>query len=115
STTALVHFPPGFSVALAVPYALGIPPIQGARLVEAGAALVTVALVTWLATVAAGPGAGVAAAVTVIVTPAIAGVHESVLSEPLFLALLVGALAIMALAPRRRPVAAGLLAAAASL
>jgi hypothetical protein len=114
STTPLVHFPPGFSAAIAIPHALGVPPITSARLVEAAAALMTVALTTWLATSAAGIAAGLAAAITVMVTPAIASVHESVLSEPLFLALLLGVLAVMVLAPKR-PLLAGLTAALASL
>ncbi len=114
STTPLVHFPPGFSAAIAIPHAVGVPPITSARLVEAAAALVTVALTTWLTASAAGMAAGLAAAITIMVTPAIASVHESVLSEPLFLALLLGVLAVMVLAPKR-PLLAGLIAALASL
>ncbi len=114
STTALAHFPPGLPAALAVPVALGMPAEQGARLVNAASAFVTVAVVVWLVSGAVGVPAGVAAGITILVTPAIAMVHESILSEPLFLALLVLLVALMARAPRH-PLLAGVVAAAASL
>jgi hypothetical protein len=56
----------------------------------------------------------VAAGITILVTPAIAMVHESILSEPLFLALLALQVALMARVPRH-PFLAGVVAAAASL
>jgi hypothetical protein len=116
STTPLAHFPPGFSAAIAVPVALGMPPVQGGRLVVAAAALVTIALAVWLVSESVGWMAGAAAAITLVVTSAIAAVHENVLSEPLFLALLLATLALMTRDPERpRPVLAGIAAAGASL
>lgn len=114
STTVLAHFPPGFSAVIAVPLALGMPPVQGARLVEALAALATVTTIVWLVGISAGLAAGAAAGVMLLCTPALAAVHESVLSEPLFLALLAATLALMT---RRadRPLRAGVAAASAAL
>ncbi|HEX6537297.1 MAG TPA: hypothetical protein VF041_22135 [Gemmatimonadaceae bacterium] len=114
STTVLAHFPPGFSAAIAVPLAFGMPPVQGARLVEALAALATMTIVVWLVSISAGLAAGAAAGAMLVCTPAIAMVHESVLSEPLFLALLAATLALMT---RRadRPLLAGVGAALAAL
>src|SRR5476651_864565 len=42
STEPLAHFPPGYSTALAIPIRLGMSATQGARLVEATAAFVTI-------------------------------------------------------------------------
>jgi hypothetical protein len=75
---------------------------------------VTVAVLVWLVSGAVGVPAGIAAGITILVTPAIAMVHESILSEPLFLALLVLLVALMTRAPHR-PLLAGIVAAAASL
>ena len=114
STMALAHFPPGYPVAIALPVALGMPGVQSARLVDAAAAFVTIALLAWLVGEIAGTGAGVLVAVVLMVTPALVDVHESVLSEPLFLALLAITLALMVRAPGK-PLAAGIAAAAAAL
>ncbi len=84
----LVHFPPGFPAAIAIGVAGGATPVNAARFVEAISAAVT-AVSLMLAANAAG---GVIAALTVLgiaaATPAFVIVHASVLSEPLFLALL---------------------------
>jgi len=114
STTALTHFPPGYPAVLALPVAMGVPPIDAARLVQALAALVATALCVWLVSVTAGSWAGAAAGVTLLVTPALAAVHESVLSEPLFLALAALTLVLMVRAPGR-PLAAGVAAAGSAL
>ena len=114
STTALSHFPPGFPAAVAVPVALGMAPVQGARLVVALAALVMVTLAVWLLCAVESRTAGAMAAVALMATPALVDVHESVLSEPLFLALMVLTLALVVRVPRR-PLAAGIAAAAAGL
>lgn len=114
SITPLAHFPPGFSAAIAVPLAMGMPALQAVRLVEAASAFVMLATLVWLVSGAAGLAAGAAAGVVLLATPALAVVHESALSEPLFLALLSVMLALMVCRPGR-PVLAGLAAAAASL
>jgi 4-amino-4-deoxy-L-arabinose transferase-like glycosyltransferase len=110
STSPLAHFPPGYSTALAIPVALGMTPPQAARLVDALAAAVTVMTLVLVAGAATTTLAGVLLGVALIVTPAMATVHLSVLSEPLFLALLALALAAMVYAPDR-PLRAGVVAA----
>lgn len=89
ATTPLAHFPPGYSAAIAVPVLVGANERDGARLVQAIAAGATVALlIVVLWPLAAGTGATLGALVLAL-TPAFVQVHLSVLSEPLFLALLV--------------------------
>jgi hypothetical protein len=114
STRSLTRWPPGFSVAIAVAEVAGMPPVQGARAVIALSAFAAMAILVWLACAVAGAGAGIALAVVLLVSPPVAFVHESVLSEPLFLALLAATLAFMVRA-RPAPVAEGTTAAAASL
>lgn len=114
STAPIGHFPPGFSAAIAVPTALGMPPAQAARLVNALAAFVTVATAAYLAALAAGPLIALLLGAALLVTPALVYVHLDLLSEPLFLACVSLALLAMIRAPRR-PLLAGLAAAAAAL
>jgi hypothetical protein len=99
STSTLAHFPPGYSTALALPVALGMAAPQAARLVEALAASVTVTTLVFVAGAATTALAGALLGVALLATPAMATVHLSVLSEPLFLALLALTLAAMAYAP----------------
>jgi hypothetical protein len=113
STSPLGHFPPGFSLAIAVPVALGAPPPEAARGVEAVAALATVALTVWLVGAVAGTAAGALAGVVLMATPGLVADHLRVLSEPLCLALLTATLALMIRS--RRPLAYGTAAAAAGL
>ena len=111
STSPLAHFPPGFPTALAIPVALGMTPPQAARLVNALAAAVTVStLVLVVGAAATSMPAGVLVGVVLLATPAMAKVHLSVLSEPLFLTLLALTLAAMVYAPDR-PLRAGVVAA----
>jgi hypothetical protein len=114
STMALAHWPPGYSVAIAGAELAGLGAVQGARVIDALAALITVASVVWIAAGAAGLGVGIIAGLLVMVTPAIVQVHESVLSEPLFIALLVLTLATMVRVPAR-PLLSGLFAGLASI
>ena len=109
STSPLAHFPPGYSTALAIPVALGMTPPQAARLVEALAATATVITLVLVVGAATTTLAGVLLGVALIVTPAMATVHLSVLSEPLFLALLALTLAAIVYAPDR-PLRAGIVA-----
>jgi len=110
STSALAHFPPGYSTALAIPVAFGMAPLQAARLVDALAAFVTVATLVLVVGAATTVLAGALLGIALLVTPAMTTVHLSVLSEPLFLALLALTLAAMVYAPDR-PLRAGILAA----
>ena len=114
STSALSHFPPGFSTAIALPVRAGMDPVQGSRLVEATAAFVTVATLAFLVGEATAPLAGILLATALFAMSAMHEIHVSVLSEPLFLALLTLTLAAMV---RRdeRPWLAGLFAALAAM
>ncbi|HEX5971195.1 MAG TPA: hypothetical protein VFY85_04665, partial [Gemmatimonadaceae bacterium] len=95
---------------LAIPVALGMTPPQAARLTDAIAAAVTTITLVLVVGAATGPTAGVLLGVALLATPAMATVHLSVLSEPLFLALLALTLAAMVDAPDR-PLRAGVAAA----
>ncbi len=114
STRSLTRWPPAFPAAIAVTIALGAPPVQGARAVIALSAFAAMAILVWLACSAAGSGAGIVLAILMLVSPPLAFVHESVLSEPLFLALLAATLALMVRATPG-PLAEGTTAAAASI
>ena len=115
STTApLAHFPPGYSAVLAVPIALGADARLAARIIQCvSAGLTTVAVMLMLWPVAGAWGA-VLGVIAVVMSPAFVVAHLSVLSEPLFLALVT--LAMWSLV--RRPRAAllhGAIAAAATM
>ena len=114
STMPLAHWPPGYPVAIASAERIGLGAVQGARIIGALAALVTIATIVWLVAGVAGIGAGVVAGLLVMVTPSVVQVHESVLSEPLFIALLALTLAAM-VRVADRPLVSGVLAAVASL
>ena len=100
STARLCDFPPGFPIAIAALEKAGVPSERGATWVEAASAFATVAGSTLLVSAATVPSAGAVAAVAVLVTPALVEDHYVVMSEPLFLALLV---AILGLAATERP------------
>ncbi len=114
TTQPLAHFPPGFSTVLAAPIALGVDARLAARLVESAAAGLTIAMMMLALWPAAGAWGAVLGALAVAVSPAFVQVHLSVLSEPLFLALVTLALWSFA----RRPNSAllhGVIAAAATM
>ncbi len=114
STMPLAHWPPGYPIVIAGAELARAGAIQSARYIDASAALVSIAIVVWLLASVAGVGAGIVGGLLVMATPAIVQVHESVLSEPLFIALLVLALAAM-VRVRDRPIVSGLLAAIAGI
>jgi hypothetical protein len=95
STSALSHFPPGFATAIAIPVRLGMAPMQGARLVEAAAAFVTVTMLAFLVSEATTALAGILLAAALFAMSAMHEIHVSVLSEPLFLAFVALTLAAM--------------------
>jgi hypothetical protein len=119
TTSPLVHFPPGFSVGIAAGVAAGLTPINAARIVGAVAACVTVAAIVLAAAAAGGLAAALTVAAIVAATPALVAVHASVLSEPLFLALLACFVGVLARERgangTRRALVLGALAAAATL
>jgi hypothetical protein len=91
TTEALAHFPPGFPSAIAGPIALGVSPVQSARIVIAASAFATATVICLLMDTMA---LGFVAVAVIFLTPALVDAHLSILSEPLFLALLVAALAL---------------------
>ncbi len=114
STSALSVWPPGYSIAMAIPQKLGASRYMSARIVMSAAALVTATTLFILIEDAAGVWAAAGGVTAIFATPAINGVHLSVLSEPLFLACL--ALTLFAMVrDQRRPFVAGAAAAAAAM
>lgn len=101
STSQLKAFPPGYSMVLAPGIRLGAPPLTAARVVQAVAAGITVTLTATLALSLAGPWAAALAAGLVLLTPALVEDHLSVLSEPLYLMLLMGFLVLLLRRPDR--------------
>jgi hypothetical protein len=99
TTEALAHFPPGFSTAIAVPVALGLPPIQSGRLVVALSAFASAAILYLLLAWVASPLTALLGTAAAIVTPALVSVHLSVLSEPLFIVAMLLAVAAMTAQP----------------
>src|SRR5579859_3663636 len=98
STAALGSFPPGFSLAIAIPAALGLAPVPAARIVIAASAAVT----AWALAAAAFEAGALAACLAVVLgllAPGVVGQHWIVLSEPLSYALLAIALGLMANRP----------------
>lgn len=115
STAPLAHFPPGYPLVIAAGIRAGFTPVESARVIMALAAAVTAVgtlIALWSAWSAVG---GVMAVLLLLVTPAMTVVHASVLSEPLFLALMALFLCAMMRAKRDavRSWAMGTLAAAA--
>ncbi|MEP7000080.1 MAG: hypothetical protein ABI969_06360 [bacterium] len=107
STEPLAHFPPAYPTVLALPLRLGMAPAQGARLVNATAAFITIATLVLLVGAVASTTGGILLAVALFAMTSMHEVHASVLSEPLYLACLVLVLAAMVLAPDR-PLRAGI-------
>ena len=123
TTSVLSHFPPGYPTAIALPIALGVSPLNAARVINAVSVFVDIALAMWLVASIAGMAAGIGLALALIAMPAFVEVHLSVLSEPLFLSCITAALAAMLSASQQvdersrlhRALLAGLAAAAAML
>lgn len=101
STSALSLWPPGYPAAIALPMEWGLSPIQSGRWVNVVAAGATALVVGLLVASVAGGGAGLVAVLVLFATPAVFDVHLSVLSEPLFIALVVLTLAAMVMARDR--------------
>ncbi len=114
STAALTVWPPGYSIAMAIPQKLGASRYMSSRIVMSAAAFVSATTLFILLEEAAGPLAGAAGVTGIFATPAINGVHLSVLSEPFFLACLALTLLAMVRHPRR-PFLSGAAAAAAAM
>lgn len=113
-TRRLRDFPPGFPAAIAALVKIGTSSERAAVWVEAASAFVTIAGVVLVVAAAAGPIAATATAVAILLTPAIVEDHYIVLSEPLFLSLVVVLLALAA-SERPRVWALGIVAGAAAM
>jgi len=112
-TSALSHFPPGFSVAIAVGVKGGAGAKQSARLVETLSFALTVAIVTYTVGSTVGIFAAIAVALSIMLARPIVLVHVSILSEPLFLCALSATL--LGMLQRWHPLAVGTLAVGAAL
>jgi hypothetical protein len=95
STSSLSLWPPGFPAAIAVPVFLGASPVQSARWINVFAAAVTAATLVLLVADPLGDAAAVIGVLIVFATQAVFDAHISVLSEPLFIALMLVVLAAM--------------------
>jgi hypothetical protein len=89
STSSLSLWPPGFPAAIALPVYFGASPVQSARWINVIAAGITAAMVVLLISGPLGIAAGIAGAIVVFATQAVFDTYLSVLSEPLFIALIV--------------------------
>ena len=101
SLSTLSHFPPGYPTAIAVPMLFGARAVQAARLVNAAATFVEVALAVLLVALSAGDITGLALAAALVVMSGLVEVHLTVLSEPLYLACSLSALTAMTIAADR--------------
>ncbi|HYK09614.1 MAG TPA: hypothetical protein VEV39_02320 [Gemmatimonadales bacterium] len=101
STSALGSFPPGYPLAISVPIALGVAPVQGARLVIVVAAMLTAWALASAAFAAGGWIGACLAALLALLAPGVVTQHWIVLSEPLSYALLAITLGLMASRPER--------------
>ena len=88
STSALSLWPPGFPAAIALPVYFGASPVQAARWINITAAAVAAATVVLLISGQLGISAGVVGAAVIFATQAVFDTYLSVLSEPLFIALM---------------------------
>ncbi|HVX41404.1 MAG TPA: hypothetical protein VHB25_17700 [Gemmatimonadaceae bacterium] len=109
----LAHFPPGFPIVLSIGVAGGVSAPQTARVVNALAFAATVGILAYLVASSAGVFGGIAIGIALLLARPIVFVHLSVLSEPLFLALL--AATLLALVKRAHPLVSGSYAALAAL
>lgn len=112
STSALSLWPPGYPGVIALPVIFGASPIQSARWINVFAAAVTAAAIVLLIAGPIGYTAGVAGVLVVFATQALFDTQISVLSEPLFIALLL-ILLIAMIHARDRLLLLGVLSAAA--
>src|SRR5690348_3492252 len=101
STSALGSFPPGYPLAIAAPVALGVAPVQAARLVIVIAAMLTAWAIASAAFAAGGSIGAVLAVLLALLAPGVVTQHWIVLSEPLSYALLAITLGLMAARPER--------------
>ncbi len=88
STSSLSLWPPGFPAAIALPVYFGASPVQSARWINIVSAAVIAGAIVMLIAGPLGISAGVIGALVVFATQAVFDTEISVLSEPLFIALM---------------------------
>lgn len=101
STSTFSLWPPGYPAAIALPLYLGASPIQSARWINILAAAVIAGTIVLVVAGPLGIWAGVIAAMIAFASQAVFDTHISVLSEPLFIALMLLLLATMVYARDR--------------
>ncbi len=101
STSTLSLWPPGFPAAIALPVYLGASPIQSARWINIVSAAVIAGTIILIVAGPLGLWAGVITAAIVFATQAVFDTNITVLSEPLFIALMLLLLAAMVYARDR--------------
>ncbi len=95
STSSLSLWPPGFPALIALPVALGANPVQAARWINIFAAAATAGVLALIVAAPLGTWAGIVAVVVAFATQAVFDTHLSVLSEPVFIAVMLLVLAAM--------------------
>ncbi|MGB7211305.1 MAG: hypothetical protein WBC97_01645 [Gemmatimonadales bacterium] len=110
STSSLTDYAPGYPVALAVPIAAGVSPSTAARWIQALALGVSTTLASLLLLECEGLTGALLVLPLLLLLPALTDVHLWILSEPLFITVTVGTLAVMTRRPER-PLVYGILAA----
>ena len=88
STSSLSLWPPGFPAAIALPVYFGASPVQSARWINIVSAAVIAGAIVILIASPLGLPAGVIGALAVFATQAVFDTEISVLSEPMFIALM---------------------------
>jgi hypothetical protein len=88
STSSLSLWPPGFPAAIALPVYFGASPVQSARWINVISAAVIAGAIVFLIAGPLGLPAGVIGALVVFATQAVFDTEISILSEPLFIALM---------------------------
>ena len=114
SASALKHYPPGMSVAMASAVLLGADIPTAARIVIALSAAIWVGVLVTMVTAVTSPAPALVLATAVLAMPSTVFVHQYVMSEPLYLAALLLTICIMWAHPSR-PLAYGIAAALCSL
>ncbi|HSC58798.1 MAG TPA: hypothetical protein VLC11_04500 [Gemmatimonadales bacterium] len=114
STAALTDYAPGYPMVLAIPIAAGVAPATAARWIQALAAGAALAIALALLDAVAGSVAALLGLPLLLLLPALTDIHLWILSEPLFIAVMVATLTTMVRRPDR-PLAYGALAALGNL
>lgn len=100
SLAVLRHYPPGLPVLLAAGIRSGLRPHVAVLWAIAAGAALSVAVAVWIATSIAGPFAGALAGALLLLHPVFVQIHLAPWTEPLYVAILLAQLWMMAQHPR---------------